>query len=87
MTLAERLYQVHRAECRDILIRLFGQTPELAELWCDAWEHEADQRGWPTTPEFWDHGRQWIDAQIQQRRSPTAAGQAFIAAAAKELGE
>jgi hypothetical protein len=85
MTLTERLYQVHRAECRDVLISVFGQTPELAELWCAAWEHEADQRGWPTTSEFWDHGRQWIDAQIQQRRSPTATGETFIAAA-KELG-
>ena len=86
MTLGERLHQVHRGECRDLLISLFGQTPELAEVWCDAWEHEADQRGWPRTSEFWDHGRQWIDAQIQQRRSPTSTGRAFVAAA-KELGE
>ena len=84
MTLTVRLAQVRRTECRDLLINVFGQTPELAELWCAAWEHEADRRGWPRTSEFWGHGRQWIDAQIQQRRSPTATGQAFIAAA-KEL--
>jgi hypothetical protein len=85
MTLAVRINQVHRAECRDLLITVFGQTPELAENWCAAWEHEADQRGWPTTTEFGEQGRQWIDAQIQQRRGPNATGQAFVAAA-KELG-
>jgi hypothetical protein len=71
MTLGQRLFQVRRAECRDHLIR-FGQPPVLAERWCDAWEHEADQRGWQTTAEFWDHGRLWIDAQVALRRSPDA---------------
>ena len=72
MSLAERLLVVRRAECRDHLIGTL-QSPELAERWCDAWEQEAERRGWATTPQFWDHGRLWIDAQIALRRSPTAA--------------
>ena len=56
MSLTERLLLVRRAECRDHLIRL-GQSPELAERWCDAWEHEAERRAWGTTPEFWEHAR------------------------------
>ena len=72
MSLAERLFQVRRDECRNHLIRV-GQPPELAERWCDAWEDEAERRGWDTTPQFWEHGRLWIDAQIALRRSPTAS--------------
>lgn len=72
MSLAERLLVVRRAECRDHLIRI-GQSPELADQWCGAWEQEAERRGWETTAEFWDHGRLWIDAQIALRRSPSAA--------------
>lgn len=71
MSLAERLFQVPRDECRHHLIRT-GQSPELADRWCDAWEHEAESRGWERTPEFWDHGRLWVDAQVALRRSPDA---------------
>jgi hypothetical protein len=71
MSLAERLSQVRRDECRNHLTRM-GQTPELANRWCEAWEREADSRGWEQTPEFWDHGRLWIDAQVALRRSPDA---------------
>lgn len=71
MSLGDRLFQVRRAECRDHLMR-FGQSADLAERWCEAWEHEAELRGWERSAEFWDHGRLWIDAQIALRRSPTA---------------
>ena len=71
MSLADRLFQVRREECRLHLTR-FGQPLELAERWCDAWEREAESRGWERTPEFWDHGRLWIDAQVALRRSPDA---------------
>jgi hypothetical protein len=72
MSLSERLFVIRRAECRDHLIRIL-QSPELADRWCGAWEQEAERRGWETTPEFWDHGLLWIEAQIALRRSPTAA--------------
>ena len=71
MSLEERLFQVRRARCLDHLIR-FGQTPDLAERWCEAWEHEAELRGRPRSGEFWDHGQLWIDAQIAARRTPGA---------------
>jgi hypothetical protein len=71
MSLAERIFQVRRDECRQHLIRT-GQPPELADRWCDAWQREAESRGWERTPEFWDHGRLWIDAQVAMRRSPDA---------------
>ena len=74
MTLGERLSLVRRAECLDHLLRI-GQSPEQAERWCEAWEREAEARGWQRTAEFWDHGRLWIDAQIAQRRSPAALAQ------------
>lgn len=71
MSLGDRLYQVRRTECRDHVIR-FGQSVEQAERWCEAWEREAESRGWQRTAEFWDHGRLWIDSQIAARRSPAA---------------
>ena len=71
MSLGERLNLVRRAECRDHVMR-FGQSAEQAERWLEAWEAEADLRGWQRTAEFWDHGRLWIDAQIAARRSPAA---------------
>jgi hypothetical protein len=71
MSLGERLFWIRRTECRDHVIR-FGQSPEMAERWCDAWEREAELRGWQRSGEFWDHGRLWIDAQIALRRTPDA---------------
>jgi hypothetical protein len=71
MSLAERLVQARREGCRQHLIRV-GYTPELADRWCDAWEREAESRGWERTPEFWEHGRLWIEAQLALRRSPDA---------------
>ena len=71
MSLGERLALVRRAECKDHLIR-FGQSLEQAEQWCEAWEREAELRGWQKTAEYWDHGRLWIDSQISARRSPAA---------------
>ena len=71
MSLGERLALVRRAECLEHLIR-FGQSPEQAERWCEAWEREAEIRGWQRTAEFWDHGRLWIDSQVAARRSPAA---------------
>jgi hypothetical protein len=71
MSLGERLSQVRRRDCLNHLIR-FGQSPEQAERWCEAWEREAELRGWLKTAEFWDHGRLWIDSQIAARRTPAA---------------
>jgi hypothetical protein len=72
MSLEERLFQVRRAGCHDHLVRI-GQSLDQAERWCDAWEQEAERRGWQRTGEFWEHGRLWIDAQIAARRSADAA--------------
>lgn len=71
VSLEERLFRVRRTRCLEHVIR-FGQSPDLAERWCDAWEHEAELRGWSRSGEFWEHGRLWIDAQIAARRSPGA---------------
>ncbi len=71
MSLEDRLFQARRASCLDHVIRI-GQSPDLAERWCDAWEHEAEVRGRPRSGEFWEYGRLWIDAQIAARRSPGA---------------
>ena len=71
MSLGERIRQVGRTNCREALIRR-GLSADLAERWCDAWEREADRRGWPVSGEFWETGRLWIDAQTAARRSPDA---------------
>lgn len=71
MSLEERIFQARRAGCRDSLMG-GGQSPDLAERWCDAWEREAALEGRPRSGEFWQDGRRWIDAQIAARRSPDA---------------
>jgi hypothetical protein len=71
MSLEERIFQVRRASCRDALMA-GGQTPELAERWCEAWEREAAAEGRARSGEFWQDGRRWIDGQIAARRSPDA---------------
>lgn len=47
-----------------------GQSPDLAERWCDAWEREAAFNSRPRSGEFWQDRRHWIDGQIAVRRSP-----------------
>jgi hypothetical protein len=69
MSLEDRLFQVRRARCHEHLVRTL-QSAELAERWCEAWEREAEQRGWPRSGDYWQHGQLWIDAQITMRRSP-----------------
>lgn len=71
MGLDDRLYKARRERCAEHVVR-FGQTPDQAERWCDAWEREAELRGRTPSPEFWDHGQLWIDAQIAARLSPDA---------------
>jgi hypothetical protein len=71
MSLEDRLFLARRARCVERLIRI-GQSPDLAERWCDAWEREAEVRGRARTGEFWEHGQLWIDAQIALRRTPDA---------------
>jgi hypothetical protein len=71
MSLEERIFQVRRTACRDELMGS-GQSPELADRWCDAWEREAALEGRPRSGAFWQDGRGWIDAQIAARRSPEA---------------
>jgi len=71
MSLEERIFQARRAGCRDELMG-DGQSRDLAERWCDAWEREAALEGKPRSGEFWHDGRRWIDAQIAARRSPGA---------------
>jgi len=72
MSLEERIFQVRRADCRAVLIG-GGQSPDLAEHWCDAWEREAALDGRQRSGEFWEYGRRWIGAQMAARRSPEAA--------------
>lgn len=71
MSLEARLFKVRRTQCIDHLIRL-GQSPDVAEQWCDAWERESEDRPSPPAGEFWEYGRLWIEAQIAMRRSPVA---------------
>jgi hypothetical protein len=71
MSLEERIFQARRASCRDELID-DGQSLEVAERWCQAWEREAELDGRHRGGEFWEIGRRWIDAQIGARRSPDA---------------
>ena len=62
MTL-DPILQARRAGCRDALIGR-GQSPDLAERWCEAWEtHAAFQRR-ERSGEFWQDGRQWIEARL-----------------------
>jgi len=72
MSLEERIFQVRRAAFLEALTD-GGQSPDLAERWCEAWEHEAALHGRQRSGEFWEVGRHWIDAQIAARRSPEAA--------------
>jgi hypothetical protein len=69
MSLEARIVEARRARCLERVIRM-GQSRPNAEHWCEAWEREAELRGWPRSREFWDHGQLWIDAQIQKRLSP-----------------
>jgi hypothetical protein len=71
MSLEERIFQARRVGCRDSLMGS-GQSADLAERWCQAWEHEAELDGRHRGGEFWEDGRRWIDAQIAVRRSPDA---------------
>jgi hypothetical protein len=71
MSLEERIFRARRVGCRDALMR-GGQSFELAERWCDAWEREAAIEGRSRSGEFWQDGLRWIDAQVAARRSPDA---------------
>jgi hypothetical protein len=71
MSLEERIFQVRRANCRDALMS-GGQSADLAERWCEAWEREAALEGRARSPEFWEAGIRWINTQIAARRSPEA---------------
>jgi hypothetical protein len=70
VSLENRIIEARRVRCLERLIRM-GQSRPNAEQWCDAWEREAEKRGWPRSREFWDHGQLWIDAQIQKTPKPT----------------
>ena len=72
MSLGMRINQVGRAACLADLISN-GQSPDLGERWCFAWEREAELQGRSPSLDFWQAGRRWIDAQIAARRSPEAA--------------
>jgi hypothetical protein len=56
-------YQAVRAYCRDALIGR-GQSPELAERWCEAWETHAALHRRERSAAFWEDGRRWIEARI-----------------------
>jgi len=71
MSLGVRISQAGRAACLADLIS-GGQSADLAERWCSAWEREAALHGRPPTVDFWEVGRRWIDAQIAARRGPEA---------------
>ena len=44
--------------------------PQDADLWCDAWEAEADRQGLARNSDYWDAGKLWIDAQCTARKRP-----------------
>ena len=71
MSLEVRIFQARRTGCLSALMG-GGQSPELAERWCDAWEREAAMEGRARSGEFWEDGFRWINAQIAARRSPDA---------------
>jgi hypothetical protein len=57
MSLEERIFQARRTGCLHGLMG-GGQTPDVAERWCDAWEREAALEGRPREGEFWEDGMQ-----------------------------
>ena len=69
MGLEDRIIEARRGRCLERLIRM-GQSRPNAEQWCEAWELEAERRGWPRSREYWEHGQLWIDAQIQKTLRP-----------------
>jgi hypothetical protein len=44
---------------------------EDAELWCDAWELEAERLGLPKDREYWTVGSAWIAEQRAASRRST----------------
>ena len=70
MSLENRIIEAQRTRCVERLIRM-GQSRPNAERWCDAWEREAELRGWPRFRGFWEHGQLWIDAQLEKRAAPS----------------
>ena len=71
VSLEERIFEARRLGCLHALMG-GGQSPDLAERWCEAWEREAAVEGRARSGEFWEDGLRWINAQIAMRRSPDA---------------
>jgi hypothetical protein len=65
----ERIHIARREAIRSILIS-GGKDPAVAGRWCDAWEAEAALQGVERDRDFWDTGKQWIDAQCAARKQP-----------------
>jgi hypothetical protein len=46
-------------------------SPDTAESWCDAWEDEADSRGFDRgSSAYWDGASAWIEEQRKARKLP-----------------
>ena len=66
----ERSFQAWRAAIRARLLTARGMDPEVADLWCNAWEVEATRQGLAHDGDYWDAGKLWIDAQCAARKRP-----------------
>ena len=66
----ERPFQAWRSAIRDRLLASRGLEPEIADLWCNAWEAEAKRQGRSQDGDYWDAGTLWIDAQCAARKQP-----------------
>jgi hypothetical protein len=47
-----------------------GTDLDIAESWCDAWEHAAAIGGIARDRDYWGWGRRWIDAQRRAGKTP-----------------
>jgi len=64
-----RLPDRQRERIRDRL-NVRGVDLDIAESWCDAWEHAASVGGIVRDRDYWEIGRRWIDAQRRARKTP-----------------
>jgi hypothetical protein len=66
----DRPFQAWRSAIRERLLASRGLEPEMADLWCTAWEAEAKRQGRARDGDYWDAGTLWIDAQCAARKRP-----------------
>jgi hypothetical protein len=66
----DRVFKAWRAAIRSHLLSVRAMEAQEADLWCDAWEAEADRQGLARNGDYWDAGKLWIDTQCVARKRP-----------------